>query len=64
MSSQPSVNKPTTPDWQHGSETTNQPSVVSSNPIDRSGNETLEETIAMDDEDTPYFYVMFYFSDN
>lgn len=50
VSSQPSGNKPTTPDWQHGPETTNQPSAASSNPIDRSGTEMLEDTIAMDDE--------------
>lgn len=50
MTSQPSFNKPTTPDWQHGPEIPSQPSAASSNPIERSGTETFEETMAMDDE--------------
>ncbi|KAH6834669.1 hypothetical protein C2S53_019811 [Perilla frutescens var. hirtella] len=50
VSSQPSFNKPTTPDWQHGPETPNHPSDASSNLIERSGTETLEETLAMEDE--------------
>lgn len=50
MTSQPLLNKPTTPDWQHGPEIPSQPPVASSNQIERSGTETFEDTIAMEDE--------------
>lgn len=50
MTSQPSFNKPTTPDWQHGPELPSQPSAVSSYQIEKSGTETFDETIAMEDE--------------
>ncbi|KAG6423055.1 hypothetical protein SASPL_113439 [Salvia splendens] len=47
---QPSFNKPTTPDWQHGPEIPSQLPAASSNQIERSGTETFEDTIAMEDE--------------
>ncbi|XP_047960057.1 nuclear transport factor 2-like [Salvia hispanica] len=50
VTSQPSFNKPTTPDWQHGPELPSQPSAVSSYQIEKSGTETFDETIAMEDE--------------
>ncbi|KAK6122797.1 hypothetical protein DH2020_043459 [Rehmannia glutinosa] len=50
VQSQPSFNKPAPPEWQTVPETPSQPSVASSNPIERSGFESLEETLAMEDE--------------
>lgn len=50
VTSQSSFNKPATPDWQHIPETPTQPLADSSNPIERSGIETFEDTSAMDDD--------------
>ncbi|KAG6420042.1 hypothetical protein SASPL_116557 [Salvia splendens] len=50
VTSQPLLNKPTTPDWQHGPEIPSQPPAASSNQIERSGTETFDDTIAMEDE--------------
>ncbi|KAL8486709.1 hypothetical protein ACS0TY_022950 [Phlomoides rotata] len=50
VTSQSTYNKPATPDWQHIPETPSQAPAASSNPIERSGIDTIEDTSAMDDD--------------
>lgn len=53
---QPSLNKSAPPEQHRTPETLGQPSVVSSNPVDRSGNEILEETSAMEDDGDVFYF--------